>query len=75
MRKGAPTPLTVPLNIPVPTFCTVILFVALVPFKIVPYAMFPGVTRKIGAGTGALVALPVTVTFVSPPPENVTLRL
>jgi hypothetical protein len=73
MRKGAPATLAVPLNVPVPTFCTVILFVALVPLKIVPYAMFPGVTWMRGGNTGALVAVPVTVTFVPLPPVKVTL--
>ena len=72
MLNGAPT-LAVPLNVPVPMFCTVKLFVLLVPFKIVPYAMLPGVTCNTGVGTGALVALPVTVVFVPLPPVKVTL--
>jgi hypothetical protein len=43
MLKGAPT-LAVPLNGPLPTFCTVILFVLLVPLNTVPQDMLPGVT-------------------------------
>jgi hypothetical protein len=72
MLKGAPT-VAVPLNVPVPMFWTVKLFVLLVPFKIVPYATLPGVTCNTGVGTGALVALPVTVVFVPLPPVKVTL--
>jgi hypothetical protein len=72
MLKGPPI-LAVPLNVPVPTFATTKLFVLLVPLKIAPYAMLPGVTCRIGVATGALVALPVTVVFVPLPPVNVTL--
>ena len=72
MLNGAPT-LAVPLNVPVPIFCTVKLFVLLVPSNIVPYAMLPGVTCNTGVGTGALVALPVTVVLVPLPPVKVTL--
>jgi hypothetical protein len=72
MLKGEPT-LAVPVNVPVPTFCTVKLLVALVPVKIVPYAMLPGVTWITGVSTtGAFVALPVTVVFVPAPPVKVT---
>jgi hypothetical protein len=35
--------------------------------------MLPGVTCNTGAGTGALVALPLTVVFVPAPPVKVTL--
>ena len=54
-------------------FCTVKLFVLLVPTRIVPYPMLPGVTWRIGVGTGALVALPLTVAFVPLPPVKLTL--
>ena len=72
MLKGALT-LAAPLNVPFPTFATVKLFVLLVPLKIVPYDMFPGVTCRTGSITGALVALPLTVTFVPLPPVKLTL--
>jgi hypothetical protein len=71
MLKGAPK-LAVPFNVPLPTFCTVKLFVLLVPIKIVPYDMLPGVTWIMGFNTGALVALPDTLTLAPPPPVNVT---
>ncbi len=54
-------------------FCTVKLFVLLVPTSNVPYPMLPGVTWRIGVGTGALVALPLTVVFVPLPPVKLTL--
>jgi hypothetical protein len=72
MLNGAST-LAVPLKVPVPMFWTVKLFVLLVPFKIVPYPILPGVTCNTGVGTGALVALPVTVVFVPLPPVKLTL--
>jgi hypothetical protein len=72
MLKGDPT-LAVPLNVPVPIFLTVKLFVELVATNIVPYPMLPGLTWMIGVGTGALVALPLTVVFVPPPPLKFTL--
>jgi hypothetical protein len=72
MLNGEPT-LAVPVNVPAPVFCTVKLFVVLVPVKIVPYAMLPGVTWMMGVGVGALVALPATVALVPPPPVKVTL--
>jgi hypothetical protein len=72
MLKDAPT-LAVPLNVPPPTFCTVKLFVLLVPLNTVPYDMLPGVTWITGFNTGALVALPDTTAFVPPPPLKLTL--
>jgi hypothetical protein len=71
MLKGEPT-LAVPVKVPVPTFRTTKLLVALVPVKIVPYAMFPGVTWRMGVRAGALVPLPVTVVFVPAPPVKLT---
>ena len=56
-------------------FCTVKLFVLLVPTSNVPYPILPGVTWRIGVGAGALVALPLTVVFVPLPPVKLTLWL